>query len=280
MSFETVNKFFISFLRNLHSEDEIDEVLEKWEEESDALKNIISKEEKKTKRKSSKKKKPADAPKGARTAYIFFCMEERKKIKEEFPDIDNNDIVREMGRRWSSLDDKSEFQEMAEEDKKRFSDEMKDYEPSEDNEEKPKKKTSRSKTAYQFFCEEMRPQLKEEGFKGKELTSELNSRWKDLKEDEDRVDELDEYNRRAQEAKEKKNNEDVEEEEEEKPKKEKKTKKAKKSEEEKPKKKTQKKTKKAKKEESDNEEEVEEKPKRKQKKLKYESEEEIIEDDE
>ena len=271
MSFETVNKFFVSFLRNLYSEDEIDEVLEKWEEESETLKNIISKEEKKVKRKSPKKK-ATDAPKGARTAYIFFCMEERKKIKEEFPDIDNKDIVREMGRRWSSLDDKSEFQEMAEEDKKRFSDEMKDYEPSEDNEEKPKKKTARSKTAYQFFCESMRPELKEEGFKGKELTSELNSRWKDLKEDEDRVDELDEYNRRAQEAKEKKN-EDVEEEEDEKPKKEKKTKKAKKTEEEKPKKKTQKKTKKGKKEESDSEEEVEEKPKRKQKKLKYESEE-------
>jgi hypothetical protein len=127
-----------------------------------------------------------------------------------------NFVLRGTVRMKFSLDDKSQFQEMSDEDKKRFSVEMKDYKPKKKKVEKPKKKFTRAKTAYQFFCEEMRPELKGEGFIGKELTSELNSRWKDLKEDEDRIDELDKYNRRAQEAKEKKNNEDVDEKEEEK----------------------------------------------------------------
>jgi hypothetical protein len=224
MSFETINTVFVSFLRKLYSEDEIEEVLERWEEENEELKNIIKKQEKKAK-KTSKKKKPADAPKAARSPYIFFCMEEREKIKEENPKIENKEIMREMGRRWAVLKEEDEeefnrFQEMAAEDKKRFADEKKEYVPTEADE-KPKKKVSkRTKSAYMFFCDDMRPQLKEEGFSGKELMTELGSRWKELKDNEDRADEYAEYLEKAAEAKNEKVDEsDDEEEVEEKPKK-------------------------------------------------------------
>mmetsp|Transcript_119012 Transcript_119012/g.167283 ORF Transcript_119012/g.167283 Transcript_119012/m.167283 type:complete len:181 (-) Transcript_119012:161-703(-) len=69
-----------------------------------------------------KRKKHPDAPKGAMGAYMFFCKENREKVKQEHQGIDVRQILSELGRRWSSLadHDKKIYEDMAAEDKIRF----------------------------------------------------------------------------------------------------------------------------------------------------------------
>jgi len=148
-----------------------------------------------------KRKKDKNAPKGARSAYILFCSDERSQVKEDIPDINAKDVLIELGKRWKALKDDdedrySEYQVMAEKDKVRFKKEMEAYVPEENDEEPKEKKTikegpKRSKTAYQLFCEEQKEEVKQEGFEGKDVIAELARRWKELEsEDKEYFNEL------------------------------------------------------------------------------------------
>ena len=175
---------------------EKDKVRFKTEMENYVPGEEVEKDNKETK---EKKKKDKNAPKGAKSAYILFCSEERAQVKKDMPDIDSKNVLTELGKRWKVLkendeDRYNEFQVMAEKDKLRFKNEMKNYVPEEtedeDEEGKNKKKDKdtpkRSKTAYQMFCEEQKEAVKQGGFEGKEVISELARRWKELEsEDED-----------------------------------------------------------------------------------------------
>ena len=180
-------KFISSFIEKNCSED----IVELWNDETkDEFVKMIEKELKKTTTKDKKKKKSADAPKGARSAYILFCMKERPKINKEFPELSNQDKVKLMAERWNKAKDDEDvmehFKNLAEEDKKRAVKDKENYVPSDEGDEKPKKKTKRSKTGYMLFCENERTKVKKEGYTGKDITTELAKRWKDLKdEDED-----------------------------------------------------------------------------------------------
>ena len=148
-----------------------------------------------------KKKKDKNAPKGARSAYILFCVDERAQIKEDIPDISAKDVLVELGKRWKALkdDDEDRYNEylvMAEKDKVRFKKEMENYVPEEGAEEEKKEKKvkdapKRSKTAYQLYCEEQKEAVKQDGFEGKDVIAELARRWKELEsEDEEYFKEL------------------------------------------------------------------------------------------
>ena len=154
--------------------------------------------EKANKETKEKKKKDKNAPKGAKSAYILFCSDERAQVKKDMPDIDSKGVLAELGKRWKALKDNdedryNEFQVMAEKDKVRFKNEMKNYvqvENDTEDEDKINKKNKdapkRSKTAYQMFCEEQKEAVKQDGFEGKEVIAELAKRWKELEsEDED-----------------------------------------------------------------------------------------------
>jgi hypothetical protein len=226
---------------------------------------LVEENTKKAIKKTKKTKKDKDAPKGARNVYILYCMEERPKVKEEFPDMKNQDIVAEMAKRWKNIQDDEEvldyYRKLADDDKERAVKEKGEYVPVEAEEPKKGRKTTRTKTGYQLFLDDERASVKEDGFVGREVMVELGRRWKALpEEDEDRWQE---YMKSAAELKTEKIVE--EEEEEEKPKK-KKTKKIveEEEEEEKPKKK---KTKKI------VEVSEEEKPKKKRKTIKVEDDE-------
>jgi structure-specific recognition protein 1 len=109
------------------------------------------------------------------------------------------------------------FETEAAEDKSRYDEEKKDYQPPSDEElanttrVKKGRKTSDKdtnspkgrKSAYIYFCSAMRAQVKEElGEEGKSLImTELGKRWKELKEDEERSDELAEYTKMAEDDK-------------------------------------------------------------------------------
>lgn len=76
-----------------------------------------------------KKKKDPNAPKRATTAFMFYSTKMRPIIKEEKPDIKFTEMGKLIGAKWRELsaEDKTEFEEMASEDKKRYSDEMAKY---------------------------------------------------------------------------------------------------------------------------------------------------------
>jgi len=150
----------------------------------------------------TKKKKDKNAPKGARSAYILFCADERAQVKEDTPDISAKDVLVELGKRWKALkdDDEDRYNEylvMAEKDKVRFKKEMENYVPEDSKEPKEKKEKEtkdapkRSKTAYQLYCEEQKEAVKQDGFEGKDVIAELARRWKELEsEDEEYFNEL------------------------------------------------------------------------------------------
>jgi high mobility group protein B1 len=166
-----------------------DKVRFKTEMENYVPGEVVEEEKEKT-----KKKKDKNAPKGARSAYILFCADERAQVKEDIPDISAKDVLVELGKRWKALKDDdedryNEYQVMAEKDKVRFKKEMENYVP-EDTEDKPKKEKTkdspkRSKTAYQLFCEEQKEAVKQDGFEGKDVIAELAKRWKELESDDE-----------------------------------------------------------------------------------------------
>ena len=194
------SKFVSSFIEKNCSED----IVELWNDETkEEFVKMIEKELKKN-TKVKKEKKPADAPKGARSTYILFCMEERPKINKEFPDLSNQDKVKLMAERWNVAKEDEDilkhFKNLADEDKKRAAKDKENYVPSDGgDDEKPKKKVKRSKTGYMLFCENERAKVKKEGFTGKDITTELAKRWKDLKEEEE--DMYAEYMEKAAELK-------------------------------------------------------------------------------
>lgn len=143
-----------------------------------------------------KKKKDKNAPAKPKSSYILFCMEKRQGLKDKNPEMKATSITSELGKMWQKLSDtqKAKYAKKAEEDKKRYAAEMEDYTPPETDEsdsgKKKKEKTGpkRSKSAYIFFCESERKVLKEEmpELKGKETSTELGKRWKELS-DEDKT---------------------------------------------------------------------------------------------
>jgi len=253
MQSKVISKFFSEMINKVQEEEvciSMDDFSSYWEKEG--MKSFEAFFKKQLKKVQKKEKKKEGAPKGIRSAYIFFCMDARAKIKEENPDIKSKEIMVEMGSRWKSLKEDNpkkfeRYQEMAREDKERFSKEKEEFSPDEHKPSVEKKKTKKAKSAYLFFCDKMREDVKGRGYTGKEIMQELGRRWKQLKEDEDREDEYAEYMEMAQEDKKKKESEKKESEKEESDKEEsdkEESEKEESEEEEKPKKKSKKETKK------------------------------------
>lgn len=73
---------------------------------------------------SKKRKKKVGGPKRPLSAYMFFSKHTRPVIKVEHPSMGFADLGKEIGLRWKAQEDKTEFNAMAEEDKKRYRTEM------------------------------------------------------------------------------------------------------------------------------------------------------------
>ena len=67
----------------------------------------------------AKKEKGPQRPK---SAYILYTMRERERIKKEAPDMDQKQILSELGARWKALPDgkKAKWHRMAAEEKEAF----------------------------------------------------------------------------------------------------------------------------------------------------------------
>lgn len=118
--------------------DVLREVGRRWKELSDNAKAVYEKmsEEDKDRYKEEmesysppaspvadkKAKKDPNAPKPALSSYNFFSKVEGKKFRDANPGLKTTEYMKELGARWTKLDDaaRKPWVAMAEEDKKRF----------------------------------------------------------------------------------------------------------------------------------------------------------------
>lgn len=79
--------------------------------------------------KGTKRRKDPDAPKRSCGAFIFFCSEERPKLKAEMPDIKLAEMNTILGERWRALpfEELIKYEIVADEDRARSRREMAAY---------------------------------------------------------------------------------------------------------------------------------------------------------
>ena len=170
--------------------------------------------------KGHEKRKDPNAPKRGKSAYLYFCSDNRAQVIKDLSDeAKATDITKELGVRWNALKESKKssdkkkmvvYQESAKKDKERYEEEKKhyvppkydDYSKKRDNK-KPANAPKRAKSAYLYFCGVYRDKVKisNPGLKATEITSQLGAMWNDLKSDSSRVSELKKYEKMASDDK-------------------------------------------------------------------------------
>ena len=157
------------------------------------LENMLPSEQKQEKKKRTKTKIDVNKPKKPLNAYLIFCKENQKIIREENPELGAKDIMKKMGEIWKSLDadEKNKYNNKASLDKDRYQEEVKDYIPNSSEENVEKKdtkveKTKRAPTAYNNFCKEKTKELKQlhPERKSSDNLKEASRMWKELNDEE------------------------------------------------------------------------------------------------
>ena len=202
MNTQKMNEYVQAFLLEHGSE----ELLEKWNEHEnqEEFSKLIPKV---SKTKTTKTVKDPNKPKRGKSSYLFFCAENRSKVKTELgEDAKATEVTSALGAKWNELknstkaSDKKKVQKYeaeAKADKERYESEMVDYEPPSEDElteikgtkkrksaAKDPNKPKRGKSSYLFFCAENRSKVKAElgaDAKATEVTSALGAKWNELK---------------------------------------------------------------------------------------------------
>jgi high mobility group protein B3 len=134
--------------------------------------------------KATKKKKDPNAPKKSKTSYIFFCMENRNKLKQSNPKLSATELTSKLADMWKKISpsEKQKYEDMSHEDKSRYESEMESYSGPTEDTKKEDNGPRRPLSGYMFFCKNMRNTIKEENpeLSGKDITTELGRRWKSL----------------------------------------------------------------------------------------------------
>jgi structure-specific recognition protein 1 len=160
-------------------------------------------------KKKTKKKKDPNAPKSAKSAFMFFSGAKRSEIKEAHPEASFGEMGKLVGAAWKELSDgdKAEWEEKAKQDKVRYKKEMDDYSaPSDDDDSdedsgdddsddakaKKKPKAKRAKkdpnapkqpmNSYMLYSNSVRAKIREEnpGFSVGDVAKEIASRYKTI----------------------------------------------------------------------------------------------------
>jgi len=147
---KNLNKMVVTFLNETKDNQE-----EAWMSTSvqSSLKSILNKKN---------DKKDPNTPKRAKSAYLYFCLENRSAVQTALgKDSKATDITKELGVRWNALKENpngkselSRLEKLSQEDKKRYTEDIKTYVPS-PHLEKSKKKNNgpkRANSAYLYFC--------------------------------------------------------------------------------------------------------------------------------
>lgn len=77
-----------------------------------------------------KKLKDPNKPKRAKTSFIFFCNEQRPKIRKSKPSLKLSEVMKQLGADWKKLSNgkRKKYQDMHAKDKQRYETEMDEYE--------------------------------------------------------------------------------------------------------------------------------------------------------
>ena len=153
----------------------------KWKSDTvqQELKNVLSK--------TKNQDKDENFPKRAKSPYLFFCDENRNKVRLELGEgTKATDITKELGARWqilnkdtkaSSKKQLKKYEKVAEEDTIRYKTEKEAYLKTMNITKGPK----RSKSAYLYFCQAKRADLVKsmpENSKVTEITKKLGELWR------------------------------------------------------------------------------------------------------
>lgn len=174
-------------------EETASEVMKKLQKKRTAINRILQKAG------GVQRRKDPNAPTKPRSAYIMFCVEHRPKIAKEH--TDQKEVMVALGQAWKSLSDRERhrYEKKAQEDRRRYEEQMKTYTPPEGEEFGPTRRKregpKRPQTAYLFFCNDKRGSVvkKNPELQGRDVTRHLAQMWKETK-DKDRT----KYNKLAE----------------------------------------------------------------------------------
>lgn len=140
-----------------------------------------------------KVKKDKNAPKAAKSAYIFFCADHRPAIMKKNPEIKFGEVGKALGAKWKSLNEnqKTKYKNAAKLDKSRFNGEMLAYNKTKSQElekanngkkKKDKNVPKAAKSAYLVFCAETRASVvkRHPNLTFGEIGKQLGAKWKSL----------------------------------------------------------------------------------------------------
>ena len=185
---KNLNKLVTTFLKE---NSDAPDLAEKWMESGNQkqIKNLLGKT----------KQKDPNAPKRGKSAYLFFCEDKRGEVKAALgDDAKATDVTKQLGDRWNKLKNNKKhkaqmerYAEQAAADKKRYETEKASYVPPEDLGKKAVKKgPKRARSAYLYFCEDKRAEVKkdleaggDEVVKATDVTKELGARWNVLRDE-------------------------------------------------------------------------------------------------
>jgi len=187
-SVNDISKYVLAFLQDAECDKD---TIESWKS---------TKVQKRLRSRCVTQQKDPNAPKKARSAYLFYCSDEREAIKKEDSELNSKEITVELGVRWNILKESTKsrdkkrhakFSHLAEEDRDRYLSEKAEYTPPANlqlltggRKKKDPNAPKRGKSSYIFFCAAERESVNKDNpeMAPKEITRELGRRWNELKE--------------------------------------------------------------------------------------------------
>lgn len=137
-----------------------------------------------------RRKKDPSKPRGRLSAYMYFGQTLRPALKQQHPEAGVTDLAKMIGAKWRELSDgeKTPYQQLAEQDKERYSREMANYTPTPGYEKKKKKPDrdpllpKKPMSAYFLYGQVRRPELKAEHpeFKLGDLAKQMGEEWRNM----------------------------------------------------------------------------------------------------
>ena len=178
--FSQLSEILSDVLGNRLKKDEVKNVMNAWESRKDDIAKIMKTS---TKRKAQK---DPNAPKRPHTGYIIFCTEKRDDVKKANPDLSATQITSKLAATWKVLPNSTKqlYLDKAAADKGRYKQELSTYAPPEEDDVEDSKSNKaskkRTKSAYLFYCDKVRADLKKanSSLKGSAITVYIGEQWK------------------------------------------------------------------------------------------------------
>lgn len=141
-------------------------------------------------KKNAKKEKDPNAPKKAKTSYMYFCDDRRAALKADNPKASVGDMSKIMGAEWKELsaEEKKPYEDKAAADKSRYAQEKGAYEEKEDSDDEPVAKAPVKKATSSKSTTKAKPAAKAKPAPKAKPASKSKSKKKESSEEEEGSD--------------------------------------------------------------------------------------------